>query len=340
MLTKPRMAVSVGAVLAAGVLVLIASLGLIGSAAASPTSTPSASGTGPVNCPPQDIDPRTKQCTITVTSPPGQPSSGPSSSKGGSGGGSRQCILNDPTLGQKIVPCYLDGFGWYQNNCYYRLSDPQPPLSDLVWSGEPPGGAAYDARCFGQTKYGPSWPGTILLPVKIWLQNPPPTGNGPTPLDLAKQAEAQMSLNAPTIGSAPLTGGSGLVGMPVWLWTEQTPLTWGPQSKTVAVPGLSVTATATAKSIAWDMGDGHQFSCPNPGTKYLPSYGGAASPNCGYTYNQPSGGNPNGEYKITATTTWQVSWVASTGQTGTLPPVTTPPSTTTVKIGELQVVNH
>ena len=149
-----------------------------------------------------------------------------------------------------------------------------------------------------------------------------------------------MSLNAPTISTAPMTGGSGLVGMPVWLWTEQTPLTWGPQSKTVAVPGLSVTATATGKSIAWDMGDGRQFSCLNPGTKYLPSYGGAASPNCGYTYNQPSGGNPNGEYKITATTTWQVSWVASTGASGTLPLVTSPPSTTTVKIGELQVVNH
>ncbi|MBS2547712.1 hypothetical protein KGQ19_12625 [Catenulispora sp. NL8] len=176
--------------------------------------------------------------------------------------------------------------------------------------------------------------------MKIWLQNPPPTGNGPTPTDLAKQAQAEMTLNGPTISTAPTTGGSGLVGMPVWLWTAQTPQTWGPQSKTATVPGLSVTATATAKSITWDMGDGHQFSCANPGTAYAPSYGSAASPNCGYTYTQPSGGNPGGDYKITATTIWQVSWVASTGQTGTLPPVTTPPSTTTVKIGELQVVNH
>jgi len=115
---------------------------------------------------------------------------------------------------------------------------------------------------------------------------------------------------------------------------------WGVQTTPpVSVPGLSVTATATTQSVTWDMGDGHSFSCPNPGRAYTPADGGNASPLCGYTYRQPSGAKPGGAYTVTATTTWQVSWKASTGQTGTLPPQTKT-STATVKIGELQVVNH
>jgi hypothetical protein len=156
---------------------------------------------------------------------------------------------------------------------------------------------------------------------------------------LAKQAEAQIVMSGPQIGIAPTPNGSGLVGEPVWLWTTQAPTTWGAQTKTAAVPGLSVTVKATAVSIDWNMGDGHLITCANPGTPYAPSYGGSASPTCPYVYTQPSGGKQGGVYKVTATTDWEVTWADSTGQVGSLPPVKVP-SIATVRIGELQVVNH
>src|SRR5205823_6408577 len=97
------------------------------------------------------------------------------------------------------------------------------------------------------------------------------------------------------IASAPRAGGSGLVGLPVWLWTTVTPETWGPISITAAVPGLAVTATARVSRFSFAMGDGHMVYCTvagamvdsspsaaaSPGTPYLQSYGNTASPTCG-----------------------------------------------------------
>lgn len=343
MLIRRRVSVPVLAASAAAALVLIASLASVGTAAAGPASAPSPSGS--VTCPPQDINPVTRHCDIEASGP-GQSASTPSSapSSGGSGGGGDpRCMFDsDPNLGPKVVDCYLDGFdGWYENGCYFHLANPQPPQSAPVWSGHPPGGAAYDVRCFAITKSGPTWPGTVPLPIQEWRLNPPPHGPGPTPAQLATTAIAEMTMSAPTIGIAPAPHTSGLVGLPVWLWDVQTSdkQTWGRQSKTAAVPGLSVTATATAESITWDMGDGHQVPCTKPGTAYDPSFGGGASPDCGYVYTQPSGAQPNGEYTITATTTWQITWAASNGQTGNVPPMKLV-STTAIKIGELQVVNR
>ena len=332
---------AIAAIVIAGIL-LVASLELSHPVAAAPVPSPTPSVSGDCQ-PPNTWDPGSQTCIISIQTP-GSPASTPSSSptKGGGGSdGTPKCYYNSSINGSVEVPCYDKGFGgWYDSTagCYFKLMSPQPPPSDPIWAGHPSGGAVYDSKCYTYTKVSPM---PVALPLgPQWLATPPPSGPGPTAAQLAAEAQAKLVLQAPAIGIAPTPGGSGLVGMPVWLWITQTPQTWGPQSQTAAVPGLSVTATANGKTIAWDMGDGHTVTCQDPGTQYAPSDGGAASPNCGYTYTQPSGGHPNGEYTITATTTWQVSWVASNGQTGTLPPVTTPPSTITLKIGELQVVNH
>jgi hypothetical protein len=179
----------------------------------------------------------------------------------------------------------------------------------------------------------------LIAITTIWLPNPP--FGQPDPKKLAVQAEGELVLRAPTITMAPVNNGSGLVGMPVWLAIATTNNQyWGQQTTPpVTVPGLSLTATATAQSVTWDMGDGHTVTCLNPGKAYDSSDAGSASPLCGYTYTQPSGGNQGGMYKVTATATWQVTWAASDGQTGTLPPQTLA-SSSTIKIGELQVVNH
>ncbi|MFD8416905.1 hypothetical protein ACFV2Q_35090 [Streptomyces sp. NPDC059650] len=101
---------------------------------------------------------------------------------------------------------------------------------------------------------------------------------------------------------------------------------------TAAAGGLSVTVTAKVLRIDWAMGDGNTVTCTKPGTPYTESAGKSDSPDCGHRYTRV------GNYTITATSTWAVEWVANTGETGTIPN-TTRTSTTTARIGELQVVN-
>jgi hypothetical protein len=144
----------------------------------------------------------------------------------------------------------------------------------------------------------------------------------------------RLRLDGAQIAMAP-PAASVLVHVPVWLWTPVSAVTWGPASATAAVAGLSVTATARATRIVWQMGDGHAVTCTGPGTPYQASYGAAASPTCGYVYQRASAHQPGGAFTLTATTTWQVDWTGG-GQAGAL--TTTRTSTSRVRIGELQVV--
>ncbi|MEU9254544.1 hypothetical protein AB0D66_22175 [Streptomyces sp. NPDC048270] len=101
---------------------------------------------------------------------------------------------------------------------------------------------------------------------------------------------------------------------------------------TAAAGGLSVTVTAKVTRINWSMGGGTTITCTKPGTPYQQSLGKADSPDCGHRYTKV------GNHTITATSTWVVDWVANSGETGSIPD-TTRTSSTTVRIGELQVVN-
>lgn len=162
---------------------------------------------------------------------------------------------------------------------------------------------------------------------------------GETAEQVAIREFAKLPIKGPQIGIVPEAhdGSAGLVGLPVWLWTDVTPQTWGPYTATAAVPGLTVTATATAVRITWNMGDGRQVVCNNPGTRYQASYGNAASPTCGYRYARSSRSQPGGKYTVTGTTNWVVNW-AGGGQTGTIQQ--TRQTQTTITIDELQVVTQ
>ena len=168
----------------------------------------------------------------------------------------------------QVVDCYDSTFGWFNptDACYYKLVEPQPPATDPAWEGHYPNGAIYDIVCPGIIGTGGGWG---------WSATPPP-GFGPTvtAAQLAQEAIRRLQLLGPEIGMAPPPTSTGLVGVPVWLWTAVTPATWGPTSATASVPGLSVTATARADHIVWDMGDAHSVTCANPGTPYRQSLGG------------------------------------------------------------------
>lgn len=228
------------------------------------------------------------------------------------------------------VPCHDKEYGWFSqaDGCYYRQADPQPPAEDPIWEGRHPAGAVYLATCLGTPGTGGGF---------VWWADPPPGfgGTSATPGQLANEAVRRMRLRGPEIGIVPEPGKVGLVGLPVWMWTAVTPQTRGPVSVTASVPGLSVTATATAQQVAWSMGDGRTVVCDGPGSPYEDRFADRASPTCGHTYTRTSAREPGAAYTVTATTTWRVVW-AGGGQRGELSLDRS--STVALRIGELQVL--
>ncbi len=270
-------------------------------------------------------------CYVVVTSPgsPGGPGGGGGGGNGGGGGANATCRYRD----ELPVPCYDPERGWYNSldGCYYKADD---QVNALL--GRP---GNYEVRC------GPGPAGgcnCYMLIGSLFFPTPPPGfGGPPSPAVLAARAINQLPIRGPAIGIAPDQNGSGLVGLPVWMWTAVAPETWGPISATASVPGLSVTATARAQKIVWDMGDAtptspaHTITCTSPGTPYKPEYGRAPSPTCGFDtgYARPS----NPRYTVTATTYWHVTW-AGGGESGAVDVTRT--SSTTIEIDELQVVTR
>jgi hypothetical protein len=271
-------------------------------------------------------------CVIGVVEPAPPGPGGPGGGDGGAGGsGADVCTYQGLRF-----RCHDAELGWFNpaNGCYYLRKESQPAANDPAWEGHTPGdGAVYDHICYPDVVPGGRLTGVV---APIWLANPPP-GYGGTigAWQLAQAAIASMQLRGPGVSIAPDPAGAGLVGLPVWLWIEPTATTWGTVTRTAAVPGVSVTATAQARYIVWDMGDGRSVTCANPGTRYDPSYGGASSPTCGYVYSASSRDQPGGRYTVTATTTWQVDW-AGGGTAGRQ--TLTLASTVTIRIDELQVV--
>ena len=102
------------------------------------------------------------------------------------------------------------------------------------------------------------------------------------------------------------------VGYPLWLWTD------GPTTLTSRARAYGITFTLRAdwQSTTFDMGDGHQVTCTRTAVYPATTKPGRKSPTCGYTYLASS--LPKGNYTVTATTNWRISWSAL-GQSGTVP---------------------
>ncbi|MFG2405356.1 ATP/GTP-binding protein [Streptomyces brevispora] len=235
-------------------------------------------------------------------------------------------------IGGVEVPCRHPIWGTFSGGCYYKLADPQPDAGSEYWGDHKPGdGAIYMKSCPPSGIAGGD-AGPIVQGL-VWLQEAP--GGQVDPAVLAQQAMDKMTLRGPAIGMAPQPGSTGVVGMPVWMWTEVAAETWGPNSASASVPGLTVTATARAEKIVWHMGDGTSVTCTSAGTPYQKAYGKKKSPDCGHTYRTTSARQSGQKFTITATTTWNVHWEGG-GQSGDLTAARS--SRTTARIGEVQVV--
>jgi hypothetical protein len=133
-------------------------------------------------------------------------------------------------------------------------------------------------------------------------------------LTLARQAYRELPLLYPDPHTSPPFNTNQLVGERTWLWIDES--AWRDQSATAAVAGLSATATAHPTMVIWDLGDGTTVTCNGPGTPYDTSRPPEEQhTDCSHVYQD------SGDYEITATIVWEVSWSASTGAGGTLAPL-------------------
>ncbi|MGI5518852.1 ATP/GTP-binding protein [Streptomyces sp. CA-106131] len=214
-------------------------------------------------------------------------------------------------------------------HCTYKRVDPQPPAESLDWEGHKPGdGAVYEQTC----QYLDS---TLTVDRMVWLANPPQAAVDPAVL--AQRAIDKMRLAGPDIAS-PRAAGQYIVGVPMWMWVDQSPTTYGPNSASATAGGVTVTATAKVSKIVWKMGDGSIVTCHGPGNTYSAAYGRQESPTCGHTYTASSVSQPSGAYTVTATSTWTVDWQVAGGGGGTGRLLESRQSQMQVAIGELQVV--
>jgi hypothetical protein len=151
---------------------------------------------------------------------------------------------------------------------------------------------------------------------------------------LAEQAVASLELPAPKLAGSPPLDADQLVGLPMWLWLEDWPVV----TATAGLAGVTATVTAHPVSARWDLGDGGSVVCDGPGLPWTPTPGadGSGIP-CTSTWTSSSHDVPGGRAVVTATVTWQVDWLSSTGVAGSLGVLETTAGTT-VRVVEAQAV--
>lgn len=132
-----------------------------------------------------------------------------------------------------------------------------------------------------------------------------------SPAELARRASSELAIRYPEPRTSPSFTIDQLVGIDTWMWIDGG--AWQPITASAAIPGLSVSATATPERMEWDMGDGTVVTCAGPGTPYDPAVpGDQQSSDCTHLYQD------RGAYTASATLIWSVSWSASDGGGGSL----------------------
>ena len=91
---------------------------------------------------------------------------------------------------------------------------------------------------------------------------------GISPYVLLEEAKRRLHVPLPTPELSPSVDVPHLVGVPEWLAID--PAGFEAHDATAAVPGLSVTLSATPLNTVWDLGNGDTVTCDGAGTPWQP----------------------------------------------------------------------
>ena len=150
----------------------------------------------------------------------------------------------------------------------------------------------------------------------VWDQGPLGTP-GVNLRVLAQSALSRTPFTVPVPGMAPSMDGEQITGFPSLLWLD--PADWEPIVAEAAAAGVWVRVTATPVRADWDMGDGTVVGCDGPGVVWNVDGPNPDDTDCEHVFQHTSVDEPDGRYAGSVTIVWSIAWVASTGETGTLP---------------------
>ncbi len=141
---------------------------------------------------------------------------------------------------------------------------------------------------------------------------------------LRQRAEDYLVVPLPVPALKPPPNVDHLVGIPEYLAIDAAG--FAPISATAAIPGVSVTVTATPVETRWTLGNGDTKTCSGAGIPWSTNVSAHA---CTYTYQRSSTtpAAPDGTFTVTASTVWQRTWVCTPAcGSGALPLLARPTS--------------
>jgi hypothetical protein len=107
-----------------------------------------------------------------------------------------------------------------------------------------------------------------------------------------------------------------IVGIDTWVWVPEAQ--WQPITATATAGATSITATATPILLNFDPGDDNPIiTCEGPGVVWSEG----AESECWHIYQWVSAHHDSGTWPATVEIEWDITWEASSGETGFLDPL-------------------
>ncbi len=184
--------------------------------------------------------------------------------------------------------------------------------------------------------------------MPFWVENgdPVPVENAVTPEVLAELAYNRVRLPAAEVTLRPEAATK--VNLPTWAWLDKATFKETSVTASIAVGGLNIQATTTARpvSLRLEPGTPDAETYPASGECTIDADGSIGepytrgqaerTPPCGLKYLRSSG---DGTFTLRATITWEIAWTGTGGAGGDLPDGTFG-NDQAVTVQEIQSVNR